>query len=190
MNRIPLYLLTALATISCGHSDRHDIPVPRHVAYHRITIPDPVYRISKAGPVSIQLNASVNDTIITAGNSWVTAHYPGMDASIYITVTEISPATADETIDNRIERMSLNTGGHTTEVISFTTPAGIDARMTVTRTGSPTPVQFMATDHKEILVSGAGTAGLSVTAPADSISPITAMLERDIIHLLKTLTPR
>jgi len=190
VNRIPPYLLITLAAISCGHSDLHDIAVPRPVAYHRITIPDPAYRIAKAGPGSIQLNASVTDTIVTAGNSWVTAHYPGLDASIYITVTEISPDTADESIDNRIERMSLNTGGHPTEVISFTTPAGLDARMTVTRAGSPTPVQFMATDHREILVSGAGTAGLSVTAPADSLSPITGMLERDITHLLKTLTPQ
>ncbi|MDE6448488.1 MAG: hypothetical protein K2L41_00225 [Muribaculaceae bacterium] len=190
MNRIPLYLLTALAAISCVHRDRQDIAVPRPVAYHRITIPDSVYRMFNAGAVSIQINASTTDTIVTAGNSWITARYTGMDASMYITVAEISPDTADESIENRVERMSLNTGGHPTEVISFTTPAGFDARMTVTRTGSPTPVQFIATDHRTILVSGVGTVGLSVTAPADSLSPITEMLERDITHLLKTLTPR
>lgn len=181
------YLLSALclATISCNGTDaRRDIPVPRPVAYHRIELPPPVYRTVSNGWVSLQLNSAVTDTVVSAGNSWITACYPDIGATMYITVTELTPATADETIDNRVERIALNTGGNSTEVTSFTTPGKLDARVTVTPAGSPTPVQFLATDHKTVLVSGTVTLEEAATAPGDSIKPIIKMLERDVIYLL------
>ncbi len=174
-------------TLSCCTGGQREIAVPRPAAYHRIAIPAPAYRTVRAGTVSIQLNTSVTDTVVSAGNSWVTACYPGLGTSMYITVTEIDPGTAGEAIDNRVERLSLNTGGLPTEVISFTTPEAFDAQLIITPAGSPIPVQFLATDHSSVLVSGTAAVEGSASSPADSISPVLEMLERDITHMLKTL---
>lgn len=187
MRSILPYTLIAVAVTACNSHAVKDIPVPRPAAYHRITLPDSTYRTTDAGLVSLQLNAATNDTIVTAGNSWITSHYPDLGTSVYITVNELSPSSATSAIDNRVERLSLNTGGNPTEVSSFTTPAGLDAKIIVTPSGTPTPVQFIATDHASILVSGTATVADAATAPTDSLLPVINMLQRDITHLLKTI---
>ena len=123
MRSILSYILIAIAVAACNSHATKDIPVPRPAAYHRITLPDSTYRVTNAGLVSLQLNAATIDTIVTAGNCWITSHYPDLGTSIYITVNELSPSSATKAVDNRVERLSLNTGGNPTEVSSFTTPS-------------------------------------------------------------------
>lgn len=182
-----LYLAAVIALASCsGGGD--NIPVPRPVAYPRIELPDSTYSTVDAGRVSLQLNSAATYSADSVAKGWITVTYPQDVAAIYITATDLSPENADQIIDNRIERLSINTGGLPTEMTSFITPARLHSRILTTPSGTPTPVQFIITDHKSILVSGSATARNAASAPADSIVPIVKMLERDIIHLSKTLS--
>ena len=192
MNRLllPYALLLAILSASCRGSGG-DIPVPRPQAYPRIAIPDSVFRPVSAGDVTLQLNAAVDSLSARGslnGSWWITALYDDFDASLFITVTPLSPADALSTIDNRVERLSLNTGGLPTEVTSFTTSAGLDARIIVTPQGSPVPVQFLVTDHNTLLVSGSATLEAAATAPPDSIAPVIDMLRRDVTHTVLTIS--
>lgn len=186
---IAALMLAAIATACQGNGNR-DIPVPRRTAYQRMQLPPATYRPVTLGSVTLNLNASA-DTTGTAhsgSNEWLTAQYPGGLAQLYITVSQATPTNIDEMIDNRVERLSLNTGGAETQVSSFTTPGGMDARIVVTPHDSPTPVQFIATDHATTLVSGSAHVRDAATAPADSLAPVIEMLTRDITHLVTTLT--
>lgn len=189
MNRLPLYILLTAVTAACGSNLNKDIPVPRRTAYHRLDIPAPAYTLRPSGGFTLQLNNSI-DSIESSRQGWITARYPDNMATLYITISNLSGTDARETIDNRVERLSLNTGGEPTEVKSFTTLSGLDARLIVTPSGSPTPVQFIATDHKTILMSGSAMVQEATSAAADSIAPIIEMLERDITHMLKTFIPK
>ena len=165
--------------------------MPRPQAYPRIAIPDSVFRPVSVGDITLQLNAAVDSLSVRGslnGSWWVTALYNDFDASLFITVTPLSPADALSTIDNRVERLSLNTGGLPTEVTSFTTSAGLDARIIVTPQGSPVPVQFLVTDHNTLLVSGSATLEAAATAPPDSIAPVIDMLRRDVTHTVLTIS--
>lgn len=193
MNR-PYLLITALAALlstACGGvTHRGDIPVPRPTGYARIELPDSTFRPHAAGGITLQLNAAVDSvtTVDKENQSWVTASYGALDASLYITVTHLDAGTAAEAIDNRIERLSLNTGGRPTEVISFVTSHGLDARIIVTPRESPVPVQFLVTDHRTLLVSGSAMLEAAATAPPDSVSPVVGMLRRDITHTVVNIS--
>ena len=177
----------AIAACGCRRAPA-DVPVPRRTAYYRLQLPDTLYRPIEVDRVLLEANADA--TTQCADTGWITISYPTLNASIYVTVTPLTPATAAEAVDNRVERLSLNTGGQPSQVMSFTTPAGMDARVIVTDGSVPTPVQFIVTDYRRVLVSGSAVVDDAATAPVDSLAPVLQVLERDIVRLaakMKTL---
>ena len=185
--------LAFAATVSACHDGRHrDLPVPRRTAYGRLQLPPDTYRPVTIGGTALDLNAAADTTGIVDndGTAWLTAHYPDGMATLYITVNRADRDRLETMIDNRVERLSLNTGGAESQVSSFTTPAGLDARVIVTPRLTPTPVQFIVTDHTSLLVSGTAHVRDAATAPADSLAPVIEMLERDVTRLTTNLSAR
>lgn len=184
---IIIVLVTVMA--ACGsRGGVADVPVPRRTAYPRIEVPDSVYRTVDTSAATLQINSAAADST-SAVDGWVTVIYPHRQATLYISVTRLDPATAATTIDNRIERLSMNTGGATTDVTSLMLPddGGMEAMVLVTPAETPTPVQFLVTDRRTLMVSGTATIDGAADAPTDSLRPVIEMLRRDVTHLVKTL---
>lgn len=191
--RVAELLLSALLTTlsgsvaSCSHNSDKEVPVPRRMAYYRLQLPDAIYSPVNINGVNVNINTSVSP-IATSQPGWFTGLYPDSMATIYITVTHTTPSLIGQAIDNRVERLAINTGGLPTEVISQTTPCGAEARMLVTHDNCPTPVQFLITDHNRLIISGMAVTTVTDATQPDSIAPIIEMLSRDIGHLISTIS--
>lgn len=169
----------------CKGSPAADLPVPRQYAYPRIQVPEALYRQDTIGSVAVAVNASAVTDSPEAG--WLTATYPGLDAEIYFTLTPLTADNAESLIANRVERLSMNTGGAPTEVVETVNPNAWECTLLVTPSGSPTPVQFLAVEPGKWMLSGSAMIAGATSAPKDSIRPTVDMLRRDITHLLNTL---
>lgn len=190
-----LLFITVLACLlsGCtGTSAPDTVAVPRRHAYPRIELPDSAFTEVSAGAGNLTIGISKASTIALRGSGkgnsgFIDVAYPGFNSSIYFTVTPVTPATAGEVIDNRVERMELNLGGAEAELLEFDTPAGFECKVLVSRGEISTPVQFIATDGASLVVSGAAFVRDASPSAADSIAPVVGMLRRDIIHALSTM---
>ncbi len=182
--------LLIVLTAGCSGADS-SAPIPRRKAYPRIEIPDSTYHSDAGLPYSLQINDSArgNVTRSDSRDRWVDVEYPAHNAVIYYTFSTVAPAELASAIDNRSERIALNLGGREAEILSFATPYSLDCEVVVDNQGAgATPVQFLATDHEGLVVSGAAhIKGDKMSI--DSIAPVVDMLRRDIVHSLKTLRP-
>ncbi len=183
-----LLFLTALAlsVTACGGESK---PVPRPRAFHRIEIPAATYDTLTAGNISLLTNSAARVVEKPAeGNSqWIDITYPGMgNATVYCSITEVTPATASAVTDNRLERMALNSGGHRSEITEFDTPSGFSCRLMTTPAGTATPVQFLAVGESKV-VSGVLMVNVSTGFRPDSIAPVVEAVGRDMITLMTNL---
>lgn len=189
-------VLTQLAVVAlaaymtaCGGSAGDAPATPRPVAYPRIEVPDTNYVNTDIGGITVTTNAMA--TIVpgdapSGDGTQFNISYGRFGVDIYCTVTPVTDAAvAGDVIANRTERMALNTGANTTEVIDIPV-AGGSARVTITPTGSPTPVQFIACRNGYIL-SGAAYLPACATQRTDTLQPVVSFLRRDIIRLVSTL---
>lgn len=181
-------LLALAGAVSCGG----DRAVPRPQAFARIEPYDSLYHALDSVPVYF----AVNDSAVPVpdkrkapdGSRWVTLRYPRYGgARLYLTFTPATPATVGEICLNRMERMSLNAGTGTTEVVELTSEGGYVCRLFTTPSGTVTPLQILAVSPR-MVVSGAlfleDAAGQS---SPDSLAPIVDAVGRDLLHALKTL---
>lgn len=170
--------LAALLLTSCSGGDSH--PVPKRTAYPRTaTLPDSSAAIA-AGPFTMNINASA--TISYPRPDWIDAEYRSLGATLHMSATGLSDK-ADET--NRRERISLNLGGASASVKSFTTPSGYRCEIVTTAEGPATPVQFIAVRDRQMISGVFVLSGKST--PADSIRPIVDELEREAISILSSI---
>lgn len=192
-----LPLLTAAASQSCSQSgDGKSTSYPRPYAYPRLQLCDSTYATASTRlPLRFEYNAGA--TLRTTGDTlsatveWFDIIYPANGPVIYTTVSRASGReSVAEMIDNRRKRMELNAGDRPTQWSELSSADGtFDALMAVTRSGSLTPVQFLATDGMGWVISAtAHFPTLSSPAPNDSLTPAIDMLERDIIHTILTLS--
>ncbi len=72
-------------------------------------------------------------------------------------------------MDNRRERMELNSGGATTVITELTSAGNWHCELAETRTSLTTPVQLLATDSASVL-SGAFYLDLPAGSSPDSIA--------------------
>ena len=195
MRSILLLTLIAIALASCTGSHENSsgtqAAIPRRHAYPRIALPDSAFTAIEAKDVTLQVNSAVADSIATRngdnGAQFIDIRYPEQHSAVYITITPVSASSIAGVIANRMERVGLNLGGSDAEMIDFDNNAGFESKMFVTRADISTPVQFVSTDGRDIVVSGVAFIADASKEHADSLSPVTAMLRRDILHLLKTL---
>lgn len=180
-----LLLAAALAQAACGGPDEADA-TPRRRGYPRLPAYDSCYVVAPGAALPLEVNAAATVADSCAGR-WLTVGYPLHNSLIYITITRA--ATPDElsrALDNRRERIGLNLGGAEASTAHLSSPAGFEAAL-VEAPGSGTPLQFVATDGRATMVSGAARIDVAADAPYDSIRPIVATLRRDIVHMLTTL---
>lgn len=179
---LPAALMLIAASSSCSRSGG-DAAVPKPDAWPRMEPYPEAYSRTLDG-------FAINDSaIVTPGDSagWFTAAYPRYNARLYLTVTRVDPSALAHAVDNRLERMALNSGGSRSTLTELTAESGFECRLMTTLSSAPTPLQFLAVRPDGCLVSGAVVIDGAATSPPDSFAPSVAALERDIIHALKHL---
>ena len=194
----PIVLL-ALATIAaCAgcrqHNATDDTHIPRRHGYPRINLYDADYRITDVANVSFLINTgaqiALTDSFTKRTGTWFNITYPRYGAVIHCTITQAPTQKLEAIIDNRAERMALNTGGAYTEVTDFEPQAGheITAQMLVTPAESVTPLQFLASDGKHTVISGSMTFRTNAHTQPDSVAPIIAAIRDDLTTMLNSLS--
>ena len=186
---LPPALALVVLLNSCDSGGR---PVPRPEGYPRIALYEAVYRNDSIGPVISESNAG---TAVTErrkgadGTGWLTLAYPRYGATLYLTASPATASTLGGIIDNRLERISLNIGGATTELTELTGKGGWHGRVTLTPSGSATPLQILATSPRgDCVVSGALFLERASTATSpDSLAPALEAVRDDLIHAVNAL---
>lgn len=185
-----LYCVIAclLLCAGCGGRD-NDSPVPRPRAYPRIILPDTLYSALPGVPVRLEANRDAVAAVRQGedGRSiWIDLRYPSLMSTLSITVTPTLDAQKlDEAVDNRLERILLNIGGNHSELTELMSAGGYDCRMFTVRSGTVTPLQFLAIGDDRIV---AGTLVLDYPAEsADSLSPLLDAAGKDMLHMLRGL---
>lgn len=182
MIRFIVYIVCLIVLGGCYNA--HDsAAVPRPRAYPRVETYPMQYRDLTVGPLKLKVNSSAESIV---DGLWADVNYSAYEMAIYITVTQINDADLEAVMNNRTERMALNLGGAQGELTQFMTDNGAWAVMVTSRSGSGlTPIQFLATDSTEWVVSGVVT---SVgAANADSIKPTIDAIKNDVLELLMRL---
>lgn len=188
ITRICSILAAVLVLAACPRGG--DTPVPRPLAYPRMAIYDSVYTALPGIPLHLELSAhavtSVDSTHSGADKAlWLNASYPAYNATLHLTLTPVTPATAPEVIHNRTERMALNSGGNPTEISELSSLSGFNSQILLTPAGSVTPVQFLSVSPQWV-VSGALYLPDAEINP-DSVAPVLQAVRRDLIHAAQTI---
>lgn len=181
--------LVALTLAACnGNGNESGTPRPR--AYHRIEIPAAEYdTLLLNNGLRLVTNSSARtlEKRPDGPSTWVDIVYPTLgNATLYCSVTPVTPATVDKVVDNRLERIALNSGGFTSDLMEFSTPAGYTCRILVTGSGTATPVQFIGVSDRNV-VSGALMVNVAKGFRPDSLAPVVDCVTRDVETLLRSL---
>ena len=196
MNKLAIRLY-ALFILSCicllGASCSNDAPTPRRYAYPRVdTYPQQYSSIVISPDVNIEVNTAariVTDSVADADTRWITLSYPKYKANLYITVNKCnSKSQLQDVIANRVQRISLNTGGKDFEQVDLQSEADFKSKIFTIRGVGTNPVMFIASNHRNCVVSGSlYFLDSNAVAKVDSIVPIIDAVSNDIIHLAKHL---
>ena len=189
--RIEFILSALLLAAGCSGGGDRDVSTPRPRAFHRIEIPAAEYDTAAVadGGVTLVTNsaAQVFKKRPDGPSTWFDIIYPTLGgATIYCSVTPVTEKTVAGIVENRLERMALNSGGYPGELLEFSTPAGYDCRILVTGAGTATPVQFLAVSTRDV-VSGTLMVNVADGFQPDSIGPVVDCVTRDVETLLRSL---
>ncbi len=157
--------------------------VPRRTAYPRVEAYGNSFTTVAVGNCELSINTLAH--LSTPQPGWLNADYTRFGATLHLTVTSAADsAQMARTIDNRLQRMSLNAGDIPTRELTFTNPRGFQCRLWSAQSGN-TPLQIMAVGPSTV-VSGV-VAFNGPTEPADSLAPILQNLEEQMVTLLQSL---
>lgn len=181
-----LACLTILTCVACGGGDTRR-PVPRPDAYPRLNLPDRSYAFSDTGVKSLNLNKSVSiDTERRGESLWITLSYPGFhEGRFYLTLTT-GEADMASAINNRMERIGLNTAGLQSTQTELTSSNGWRCIEVETPGSLTTPVQILAAKGDSLL-SGTFFLELPPSTATDSVAPAADLAAADMLELLKAL---
>lgn len=181
-----LYSMLLFATAACtGCNSGDTVAVPRQRAYPRIELPDSSFSSQSVSGISLEVNKAAN---VTIDNNFVTACYPTLNATLYITVSTVDSSTHEEVLHNRMERFMLNLGDTEGTLLELSTPNGFEGSIISTRPAITTPLQFIVTNNRDKVVSGSAFMPEASAITSDSLAPVATMLQRDILHLVKTIS--
>ncbi|MDE6484730.1 MAG: hypothetical protein K2L14_05005 [Duncaniella sp.] len=181
--------LVALTAAACNGAG-NESATPRPRAYHRIEIPAAEYDTLLLGDGLKLVTNSAARTLEKrpdGPSTWVDIVYPTLgNATLYCSVTPVTPSSVSGVVENRLERMALNSGGFKSDLMEFSTPAGYDCRILVTGSGTATPVQFIGVSEKNV-ISGALMVNVADGFRPDSLAPVVDCVTRDVETLLRSL---
>lgn len=176
------WILATLLLAGCIGTENRPAAVPRPRAYPRQEIYPATYSPSQVGNLTLMTNDSAH---IKTDGLWADINYPAYGVTVNCTVTPVTATTVATVLDNRAERMALNSGGAYGEITRLTTESGASATLLSTPARGLTPLQFIATDSVSYVLSGAAT--LQGAASPDSIRPIIEAISADLLYLLQKL---
>lgn len=192
---LPVWIIAIIVSLlfsECANDNQANMP--RRKAYPRVEIHDSTFTTLVNSPVFFEISTSATVTLdsvntgkeIGKNSRWFNFSYPKYNAVIYCTFTPVDKNTINEVIQNRTERMKLNSGDLESELTEMTNSNGFKSQILFTIESQTTPIQFISTDYDDWVVSGA--LYLNDKGPnTDSILPIINTIKRDIIHSLKTI---
>ncbi len=186
-----VWVLAGIGISSCGTSEQHYVPKPK--GYNRIDLPVHQYRLlGDSLPYTFQYSKHAEilpDTFAHAEPDWIFINYPRFHANIQITYKKI--ARNQTKLQEYIEDTYKLAGKHQIRA------SGIQEQIAVTASGHtvtmfhlegevPSPYQFYTTDSVSHFLRGA--VYFSTATKNDSLAPVIDYLEKDVLHLLNTLS--
>ncbi len=186
MMRYFIVMLMAFSIVLASCSGNNSA-IPRRTAYPRIVAIDTVMTQVPNLPVRFLVNSSASLSE-NASKGWLDVKYDDYNAILHITFTSTSPNKLSEIIENRMERLILNTGGRSSKQTEFVNNFGFHVYLSETD-GIATPIQFIASDDSTLVISGAYyLEDVKVTENIDSISPVIDILRSDLMRCLSALS--
>lgn len=176
------------SVMSCGR-EGNDLSVPKPEGFARIEIYPEAYSPLEGISQVFHINDSaqvVENRGDDAGNRWITLGYPRYGALVYLTFTPTSSSSVGRVVENRLERMALNAGNATSELMEFTGKGGFKSKLMSTRSVTVTPLQFLSVaPDLSVVVSGTlFIDGADAASSPDSVAPIVNAVTADMIYSL------
>ena len=178
-----LFIVLGASVAACTVSENNTFPRP--TAYPRPQLPDTVMIATNLAPLHFLAN---RDAVVSSTrDGWLDIAYPSLGATVHVTFTRSTPRDIASVKENRMERLMLNAGDRPITFSEFTNAAGFNVLSAKTE-ASTTPLQFLATDDSEWVVSGAVYfSSPGVVNAHDSIRPMIDAINYDILRSLKSL---
>ncbi len=185
--RVALAAWCILASGFFGSCRKDSFPKP--LAYPRVTYPSAKYQASEFDdlPVSFEYPTySTLEAIKPGKKNWVNIHFVRFNATLYMSYIRTSEAKAVRMI--RIKEKLAIEQAPEASVVRKEEFEATDKRLTgyfyLTDGDSPSPVQFILTNHHGLMFDGSLVFDCSVNR--DSMVTIVDGLTRDIRHLVET----
>lgn len=188
MKPLLIFITAAAALAGCSHGGGDaNVAVPRRHAYPRPQLPDTSMVTVPGAPLRFDVNAAA--TVTAPREGWLDVAYPSLGITLHTSFTPTSPQGVGEVMENRLERIMLNSGNRSPQWREWTNRAGFAVAVATTE-GSATPVQFVATDSCRWVVSGAAYFSRpGDAAGVDSLRPVISAIERDVLAAFDSLAP-
>lgn len=185
--RVALAALVLTASALISSCKKNDYPKPK--AYPRIDYPQAHYERTDLSepPVSFEYPTYATlEAVKPDKKNWINLHFVNFNATLYMSFIKTPPEKADLMVRTR-EKMAIEEAPVASEVRKEEFEAA-DKRFTgyfyLTDGDSPSPVQFILTNHKGLLFDGS----LVFDGPVnrDSLASVIDGLTRDVRHLVET----
>lgn len=186
---LPIWIVAGMVVMILCECSNENVSTPRRKAYPRIETHDSTFTQISNCPLHFEMSDAAIITLdsINNNNHWITIFYKPYNATIYCTFTPVDNYSILNVISNRTERMALNSGELSSELIELTNANGFQSKILITEHSKVTPVQFLSTNNTDWVVSGAIYFNNNNSSNPDSIRPIINVLKRDVVHAMKTI---
>ena len=180
------FVLLVFGVISCTGP----VSMPKPMGYYRIELPQTLYKDLSINELPFSFNVSQLVTVeapsVETSENWINLTYPALNAKIYCSYLQITPADLSILEGECRELVSRNI--RNADVITeqiYENPA-INVYGKVFRIDGETasPVQFLLTDSASRFFRGA--LYYECKPNADSLSPVTQYLNENVIELIQS----
>lgn len=176
-------VMLAVAMAGCSGGDTS---IPKPTAFPRVAVFEKNYSAVDSLPLRFEVNNAT--TVKRPRPLWLNIEYQPYGATVFITLTQAGTSEIAGVLDNRHERMMLNVNDKATANSTKIDNGSFTSILIRSSETVATPLQFISTDRLKWVVSGTVFFNdVSPGASIDSLAPMVATIERDLLHALKTL---
>lgn len=198
---LPVFVVAGVfvaLTEDCSGSSADSAAIPRRTVYPRIEICDSTYKpysYAKNPIIEVNAHAKFSQGIDGSKGTFSSIFYPSYDPRKGVRVECTTRRWKD--IDNlthdlklRHERIALNVGSNEARVTTLTSPDGITSTIVTSPASTVTPVQLLSTDSTTFVFSAVLFIPDREGVEPEYYAPIVSGVERDLIHMAKTMRQR
>ena len=191
MRNIISIILGFICVVAFTCCNRRPVPVPRPVAYPRIQLADTVYRIVEATQNIARVMANCQgDTVVIKKNKtavWVDIVYGIYSGAVlHLTIQSVDKYNLAADMAGRMQRIEMNIGGNKPQVVEVSN-GKFEGIVVKAVSANVTPLQFLATDNKSVIVYGSFEMPESYSKDVEMFLPVINSVENDIIKLISDL---